>query len=371
MPTTQRRVEPGLIDRLLEQPSRFNFFQAMRLLDLWLRRGVAAHARTLDGVMRFKNSVLLSFPPSQIEAIAVAADAIGADTSERIGADSELATRRPRHIHLTPAFMGFLGVNGVLPYDYTSTIAAQIAFDKNEAGRAFFDCFSHRSMMLFYRAWAKGRIECRDDADGRNGFLDVQLALAGRQRQLKSVACASAAAGVEPIAADAALPDEVVARYAALIRHRPLQADMVAGVLSDFFCVACRCQPLVGAWVRLDSANRTRLGVQNHVLGRGISLGLRYWRRDAIVRIWIGPLSRDDFDRFLTGGTSAKALAAMLALFALPTVAFEVRPVLRAPEVLPVTLDGQTRLNRGAVLFTAARTTHHDASRYHITFSPE
>lgn len=135
MPTTQRRVEPGLIDRLLEQPSRFNFFQAMRLLDLWLRRGVAAHARTLDGVMRFKNSVSLSFPPSQIEAIAVAADADDASASARIGADSELATRRPRHIHLTPAFMGFLGVNGVLPYDYTSTIAAQIAFDKNEARR--------------------------------------------------------------------------------------------------------------------------------------------------------------------------------------------------------------------------------------------
>ena len=41
------------------------------------------------------------------------------------------------------------------------------------------------------------------------------------------------------------------------------------------------------------------------------------------------------------------------------------------PKGVTVTLDGQTRLNRGAVLFTAARTTHHDASRYHITFSPE
>lgn len=47
MPTTQRRhqyglndrLQLGLIERLIAEPSRFNFFQAVRLLDLWLRRG--------------------------------------------------------------------------------------------------------------------------------------------------------------------------------------------------------------------------------------------------------------------------------------------------------------------------------------------
>ena len=367
MPGTQRRPQSGLIDRLIAQPSKFNFFQAVRLLDLWLRRGAPQHGRTLDGVLRFKNSVSLRFPPSQIEAVAVVAD--GIDASLPSSAAVTVETQRLRHIRLTPAFMGFLGVNGVLPYDYTATIAAQIAFEKNEAGHAFFDSFSHRSMLLFYRAWAKCRIECRGDADGRDSFLDIQLALAGRRRRPARVAAATAS--VPAVAANASLPDEVAARYAALIRHRPLQADMLAGVLADYFGVPFRCQPLVGAWASLDGANRTMIGAQNHVLGKGMTLGCRYWRRDAIVRLWIGPLPRAGFDSFLADGAAAKGLRNLLSLFAIPTVTFEVRPILRAADIRPFALDGRTRLCRAAVLCTSPQKTDHDCTRLHITFSPE
>ncbi len=358
MPSTQRRTHSGLIDRLIAQPQRFNFFQAVRLLELWLRRGAPVHGKTLDKVLRFKNSVSLSFPPSQIEAIDVSVDA---------GTPDEGSLDRIHQVRLTPAFMGFLGVNGVLPYDYTATIAAQIAVEKNAAGRAFFDCFSQRSMLLFYRAWAKCRIECRGDAEGRGGFLDMQLALAGRPRRH----VAAAATATATATATAPLPDEVVARYAALIRHRPLHADMLAGVLSEYFGLPFRCQPLVGSWSRLDAANRTVLGVQNKVLGRGMMLGPRYWRRDAIVRLWAGPLSRTAFDSLLPGGSAAAALEAMLSLFALPAVTFEIRPMLRAADVRPAALGGTTRLCRGAILLTRPPMVDHERASYLIDFSPE
>lgn len=361
MPTTQRRhqydvndrLQTGLIECLIEHPSRFNFFQAVRLLDLWLRPGAPVHAKTLDAVLRFKNSVSLSFPPSQIEAV---------DVTTYVG---PLDPHHLRRFRITPAFMGFLGVNGVLPYDYTATIAAQITFEKNEAGRAFFDSFSHRSMLLFYRAWARSRIECRDDPDGRDSFLDVQLALAGRPRRPQRGGASAADSGLPAV-----VPDEVVARYAALVRHRPLQAAMLAGVLTEYFGVPFRCQPLVGAWASLG-ANRTELGIKNNMLRFGVMLGPRYWRRDAIVRLWIGPLTRVDFDRFLAGGSAARALREMLALFALPTVTFEIRPMLRSAAVRPATLDGQARLGHAAVLLTAPQKADHDCTSYHITFSPE
>lgn len=359
MPGTQRRAQAGLIDRLIAQATRFNFFQAVRLLDLWLRRGTPVHGKTLDNTLRFRNSVSLSFPPSQIETL----------TLSGIDATATLEAHRLRHIHLTPAFMGFLGVNGVLPYDYTATIAAQISFEKNTAGRAFFDCFSQRSMLLFYRAWAKCRVELRGDTDHGGSFLDVQLALAGRQRRRAPI---DASAAVNAIATPKAiLPDEVLARYAALIRHRPLQADMLAAVLEEYFGAPFRCQPLVGAWAALAAANRNALGVRNHVLGRGISLGPRYWRRDAIVRLWVGPLARQEFDSFLAGGSAVEALGAMLSLFALPTVTFEIRPMLRAADLSPITLDGKTRLGCAAVLLTTPQAADHDATCYHIKFTPE
>jgi type VI secretion system protein ImpH len=209
MPGTQRRTQSGLIDRLIDEPHRFNFFQAVRLLDLWLRRCAPVHGKTLDSVLRFKNSVSLRFPPSQIEAFTVIADAVDAGAPDGPAVTGLLEQHRLRHIHITPAFMGFLGVNGVLPYDYTATIAAQIAFEKKEAGRAFFDSFSHRSMLLFYRAWAKCRIECRGDADDRDSFLGIQLALAGRPRHPARLPAGPAATACAP---DRILPDEVAAR---------------------------------------------------------------------------------------------------------------------------------------------------------------
>jgi type VI secretion system protein ImpH len=357
MPSTQRRAQAGLIDRLIKQPFRFHFFQAVRLIELWLRRDAASHGKKLETVLRCKNSVALGFPPSQIEALAIDADAPPAPTAP--GGPLAPTMGRLRRIRLTPAFMGFLGVNGVLPYDYTATIAAQIAFDKNHAGRAFFDTFSHRMMMLFYRAWAACHIESGADADGRDRFLEAQLALAGKPRRPQPAPTGETST---------VIPAEAVAHYAALIRHRPIQSDMIAGVLSDFFRVPFRCEPLVGCWVNIGQDNCTALGVQNNLLGVGNMLGERYWRRDALVRLWVGPLSHVDFDRFLADGSAGTALREMLALFALPAVAFEVRPILRAADVRPAALDNHTRLGCASLVLSAPQATDHADTRYLISY---
>ena len=369
MPAPKRRHQSSLIRQLIDQPQRFQFFQAVRIIDLWLRRGAPAHGRTLDAVLRFKNSVSLRFPTSQIEALSVDADG-PVDSDDAL--QSALDNRQLRRIRLTPAFMGFLGVNGVLPYDYTDTIAAQIHFDKNEAGRAFFDTFSHRSMTLFYRAWEKCRVEYRIDDKGRDSFLQLQLALAGRQATQASVRQQASqrrqASAMVAAPADGVIAGEVAARYAALIRHRPLPVDVIAGVLTEYFGLPFRLEPFVGAWETQRPEERTRLGVHHCQLGTNTMLGPRYWRHDLCVRLWIGPLSRADFDRFLPIGSGGKALKSVLALFAVPTVRFEVRPILRQPDITPVALDFQSRLGYGTFLVSKPSETDQDQTRYYITF---
>jgi type VI secretion system protein ImpH len=380
MPTTQRRHHLSLIRSLIEQPQRFQFFQAMRVLDLWLRRGAPHHGRTLDSVLRFQNSVSLGFPPSQIEALSVDADVPVDDDS---ALQAALEQRFLRRIRLTPAFMGFLGIHGVLPYDYTDTIAAQIHFDKNEGGRAFFDTFSHRTMTLFYRAWEKCRVEYRVDDQGRDGFLQQQLALAGRQttladrrRQATTTAAANVAvaapaaglAGGDERIDDGFIGDEVAARYAALLRHRPLPADVIAGVLSEYFDLPFRLDTFVGGWQTQRPEDRTRLGVHNSVLGVNMMIGTRYWRHDLCVRLWIGPLCQADFDRFLPNGSASKALRSMLALFAVPALCFEVRPLLRQADVRPMTLGGPGRLGYDAIMLTRPPSADLQQARYHINF---
>jgi type VI secretion system protein ImpH len=357
MPATKRRLPATVIRRLIDRPQQFQFFQAVRMIDLMLRRDEQAQRPTLERVLRCKNSVSLRFPLSQIEALST-------DAEVPVGTDSELHAAldqgQLRHIHLTPAFMGLLGVSGVLPYCYTDTIAAQIHFDKDESGRAFLDSFTHRSMMLFYRAWEKSHIEYRHDSKGKDGFLPLQLALAG--------AAARLATPHQPKRDAATVADEVVAHYAALIRHRPVSGEVIAAVLSEYFGLPFRLEQFVGAWETLRPEERAHAGKTNCQLGRNMNLGPRYWRRDLCVRLWIGPLSRTQFDQFLPDGDSAPALRAMLALFAVPNIRFEVHLILRARDIAPVKLNFSSKLGRGSFLAGKPTTIDQDKAHDNIQF---
>lgn len=357
MRTPQWRYPATLIRRLADQPQQFQFFQAVRIIDVWLRRDGNAHGYTLDSVLRCKNSVSLRFPASEIEQLSIA-------SREPLDTDSAwqnaLARQQLRHIHLTPAFMGLLGVNGVLPYCYTDTVAAQIHFDKNEAGRAFLDCYTHRSMTLFYRAWEKCRVEFRRDAAGRDEFLGMQLALAAAPTPAPRSATV-------PEADDDRLADEVLAHYATLIRQRPVSGDAIVGVLNEYFGVPFQLEPFVGAWVDHPPAQQSQLDV-NCRLGQNTLLGARYWRRDLCARLRIGPLCSADTHHFLEHGGGGKALKAMLALFAPPNLRFEVRVILRAQDVRPARLNADMTLARDTFLTGSPSLVDRDDIRYYLDF---
>jgi type VI secretion system protein ImpH len=325
MQTTTWRDRTGVIRQLLARPQHYDFFQAVHLLDTWLRCQRVRHS--LDSVLRFTNSISLSFPASQVEALAI---------------DEKL-------IRITPAFIGFLGAKGALPYCYTEAIAAQVHRDKEDSGRSFLDCFSQRSVMLFYRAWQACRVEYRFGPDGRDDFLAMQLALAGHAGRTD----------------DAAIPAEVVAHYAAAVRQRPVSAAWMSAVLNDYFGVPIRLEPFVGVWERLQDDELPVLGSKHCRLGTMI-LGHRYHTRDVWVRLWIGPLSRADYDHFHDDGEGGMALKAMLALFAVPELRFEVRLILRAADVTPLVLGSGARLGRATVLRGYPANVDHDETRYLI-----
>ena len=70
MRTPQRRIDPGVIRRLLQQPHRYQFFQAVRLLEqLFAREGGMAPEQALATRLSFRNTLSLSFPPSELQHI--------------------------------------------------------------------------------------------------------------------------------------------------------------------------------------------------------------------------------------------------------------------------------------------------------------
>jgi type VI secretion system protein ImpH len=354
-----------VIERLLAEPQRFEFFQAVRLLLLWLEERGVPPQQALDKHVRFANSLSLRFPPSQVEALALIHDK-----------PAHPAIARPQ-FRLTPSFMGLLGAHGALPAHYTERIQDWIASEHDEAPRAFLDLLSNRMLALFYGAWKKYRVE-HMVAGPSDRFLPLLLALAGFPSGALTGASAGAsgAAGVSGSAGLAgadrlpALPgvgDEVLALYAGVLRQRPASAAVLGQVLSDLLRVPVALQEWIGHWDRLDQGERSALGGVNAVLGQAALLGERCWRPDLRVRVRVGPVDSAEFERFLPHGSGAATLTSLLGLFAAPTLSYEVVLVLRRTELRALRLGERSRrLGVDSYVVTAPAVADRDDMRYEL-----
>ncbi|MGH8074439.1 MAG: type VI secretion system baseplate subunit TssG, partial [Lysobacter sp.] len=163
-----------MIARLLAEPHRFAFFQAVRLLERWFGKADrGGSAAVLSMRLRFRNSLSLAFPASEIagmrvieappqpvdvELPTVAGALDGMHPPATIEAEATAAARGPsasaiERIELTPAFMGLLGSGGALPIFYTELLAQRETYHRDTAAREFLDVFQHRAVALFYQAW--------------------------------------------------------------------------------------------------------------------------------------------------------------------------------------------------------------------------
>jgi type VI secretion system protein ImpH len=321
MPAAQRRTDQSVIQRLLDEPQRFEFFQAVRTAVAWLGEHGIPPDQALAHYLRFQNSLSLGFPASQVEALEAVA---GGPLADRAGLSQALREQQGLQIRITPSFMGFLGAHGALPPHYTERIAAWQGAEHDEAPRAFLDMLSNRMLALFYEAWRKHRVEQRMDEDG---LLPLLLALVGFQR------------GARINNADGVC-DEAIALYAGLLQQRPVSSLVLGRLLSGYLGVPLQVEEAIGHWNPMAPAEQSCLGVANTNLGENAMVGENSWRPDLRARLVLGPLDKTRFNRFLPGAAGALALNRMLSLFGEQTVTYEIELILRAEEVRPVCLVG-------------------------------
>ena len=72
MPSPLRRQHASVIQQLLDAPQRFDCCQALRLLLGWLHAHGMPPADALANLVRFDNSVSMTFPAGQIESLSAA-----------------------------------------------------------------------------------------------------------------------------------------------------------------------------------------------------------------------------------------------------------------------------------------------------------
>ncbi|MEM5369320.1 type VI secretion system baseplate subunit TssG [Paraburkholderia azotifigens] len=343
MQTAQRRIDPGVVEQLLDEPHRFEFFQAVRLLEKWF--GQDASQRPGDVVaqrMTFRTTLSLAFPPSEIHG-AVSYGEHGSALKDKAQRTAALADDTIDKVDLTPAFFGLLGGQGALPLNYTEQLINREQLTRDRAAREFFDIFSNRATALFYAAWKKYRLPFHYELDRDERYLPLLLSLAG-------VADADTRTSLQR--GEGALFDEAIAGHALAARHRPVSAAYLQRNLSEYFGVPVQVEQFVGKWYDVPHDQLTVLGSVNATLGATALAGTRVWQRDLRVRLLIGPLTKADYEAFLPGAERAIALERMLTLLAGVTLEYEVKLKLRHEDVGPSILGKGSRLGWDAFLCT-------------------
>lgn len=363
MPGEKRRIHPGLIQRLRDEPYRFEFFQAVRLLLAHHRKNSSGQdLDALGQVVRFRSSISLAFPPSEIES----ADFEWQEEEEaepRGGRNGQGDDRRMvfKKITLTPSFIGLTGPSGVLPRHYTQHVAEREFYHRDTATRAFLDIFTTRAVALFYQSWLKYRLHLQYEADQKNRFLPAVLSLAGLGFDGTRGRMGDGANGIG---------DESLAYYVAALRQRPQSVRWFSRLASDYFGVACSVEQFVGQWFQLPDHELTRLGMSNCGLGKTTLCGGRVWDRQTRVRLTIGPLRKPQFDDFLPHGSAAGNLKRLFRLMVGATFDCEVRLVLDRRDVVAASLDaalGGTRLGWNGWIQSGASMSEARDTSYLIT----
>lgn len=313
-------TSPAVETLLQDEPYRFEFFQAVRLLERLMPERLPVGRVTDEGqvinpgreVARFRTTVSLAFPPSQVQGLEQAEEGEG--------------DRQPR---MEVAFMGLTGPLGVLPNHYT-----ELLIDRLRAGdRAmydFLDLFNHRLISFFYRAWEKYRFpvayERRPNDDQFTSFLFsiIGLSTRGLLRRMS-------------------LRDEGLLCYGGLIAQRPHSAIAFEAIVGDYFGAKASMIQFAGQWLPLDADSVSKLGVANNVLGVSAVAGARVWDAQSKFRMKIGPVGYKQFAAFLPTGSAFKPMMEIIKLLAGPEFDFDVQLVLKAEEAPGTVLTTRAR----------------------------
>lgn len=301
---------------LYEEGYRFDFFQAVKLLEM----GRPAAAPVGEGAeparepVRFKSAVGLAFPASDVAEVRPPA---------REGGAAEM----------TVNFMGLAGALGPLQAPTTEQIMDR-ARSRDTALRDFLDIFNHRLVSLLYRIRKVHRVGQEHAPPGSDRLSGLVYSAFGM--------------GTPGLRGRMLVPDRALLFYAGLLADRSRSLAGLCRIVEDYFRVGAAGGEFRGRWFELDEEQTTAIGARgrNARLGEGAVLGRRVWDQQGAFELRLGPLTLEQFLDFLPTGWGFGPLCELARFYTGDELEFSFRLTLRAAEVPQARLgaEGGARL---------------------------
>ncbi|MFT5429601.1 MAG: type VI secretion system protein ImpH [Myxococcota bacterium] len=356
MASEERASAPSVAEELFSESFRFEFNQAVRLLEQIYECEVAlgTSADASHEAVRIRNDMSLAFPPSPVLKIesrrdrdpgrerrifarearqvekrhlerpdAVSPEFVDADGPEVVDEGG-----KDTFADMLVTFLGVAGVSGPLPLSFTEMLMERDR-DRDYAMRDLLDVFNHRIASLLHRVHTACRLRLQRGRVEHQGVGMMLSALSGL--------------GIHATKRRLKIRDGALLLYAGILNKRPAPVSGLRAILQDYFQANVHIEPFQGRWCRLDNEQRTMLGTpgQANELGFDTMLGQRYWDQEAAFNLRIGPMSRQLLEDFLPGGPAFEHLDELVRLYVGPHASFGLELVLSSSEVPQAQLSSE------------------------------
>jgi type VI secretion system protein ImpH len=279
---------------------RFDFFEAMRLIEAW-----NPHMPRLGaGLKAEQDPVRLAQDPEM-----------------DFAASSLARFTRGQHDTLAVNFMGLFGPNGPLPLHLTEFARERLRHHHDPTFARFVDIFHHRMISLFYRAWANSRPTVSYDRPESDRFSFYVGALLG--------------IGGPAFAQRDALADRAKYFYASHFAGQSQHPEGLRAIIKDVLQLAVRIKEFVGEWMPIQISEQTRLGWSADLasLGQSAVIGQSVWSCQHKFRLVLGPMSRAQYLDLLPGGVALAQLAAIVRNYVGDEYVWDAQLLLETDEV--------------------------------------
>lgn len=335
MSAAQRISQASVIDTLFSEPAAFEFFQAVRLLQRYLKHTKRIGAeKALNDFIQFNATLSLAFQKSELGSLVACENNTG--------------------YLLIPSMIGLTGNLGALPLIYTQKLNTS-SWAKKHGSTVFLDLFNNRLINLFYKA-----------------SIQYNLPLLAELKQDKHyLECIHALTGISPrpSISNNQLVSQVLAEFGGLLQGQMLNAESIQQLLTAVLKQSVVIHQFIPEWFVIPAESRNYLSAPHIQLGINTFCGERVKQIDSKIQIEIGPLDYNSYLKFLPNGEFNIILRQILKKIISFTTHIEILLVIDKEQVRNIQLNDKNisiGLAGGAFLVSRPLLHHQSQTRFVI-----
>ncbi|GAB1261898.1 type VI secretion system baseplate subunit TssG [Aurantivibrio plasticivorans] len=308
-----------------------SLFQLVRLLERHAQKQADARDEDVttlgddglptDEVVRFKSNLNMAFSAGAYEQLRTSQSGVDGDKHE-----------------ILVNFMGLLGTSGVLPQHYTR-LAQVRNKQKDYALSGFLDLFNHRLVSLYYRSWVKYRVAAQYEIfrskNKVDPFSQLVKGLSGNTDRTIS---------------------ETQQFYSGYFSRKVRSGTNLQMMLKHFTNTDVDIKYFQGRWLEIAKEDRSRLSSVNTsrslTLGQGLPLGKRCWDMQSAIKLILGPISHELYQRIGPGSKKYQQMTALIKAYVPINMQVKLEYLVESDGRFNCRLDGQFKLGRNAWLIS-------------------